>query len=66
MATAKEVKLTRGERLVGAKVLADELGVSYGHLRMVRLGERRSPRVEEALEAHGIKVLKRRRAAARA
>lgn len=47
-------------RLRGATALAERLGVSPGHLLRVWRGERRSPRIEEALADLGIRVEKRR------
>lgn len=38
-------------RGVRVQAVANELGVTYQHVRAVLVGERRSPRVEEALAA---------------
>lgn len=49
-------KVSEGKVLRGAGALAKELGVSVQHLWKVRIGERRSPRIEAALKELGIRV----------
>lgn len=51
------VKMVPGSpKLFGAKALAAELGVTVQHLYKVRVGERRSPRIEAALKAAGVEI----------
>lgn len=51
------VKMVPGSpKLFGAKALAKELGVTVQHLYKVRVGERRSPRIEAALKKLGVSV----------
>lgn len=56
------VKIQRTYRLIGRGKLAEELGVTPQHLTLVFQGVRRSPRIEAALEAYGIKCAKWRKA----
>lgn len=42
---ALEVATARGEPITTMNEAAQHLGVTYGHLRMVLLGERESPRI---------------------
>ncbi len=52
-----KVRMVPGSpKLIGAKALAAELGVSVAHLWRVRAGERQSRRIEAALAANGIKI----------
>lgn len=51
------VKMVPGSpKLFGAKALAKELGVTVQHLYKVRVGERRSPRIEAELKKLGVQV----------
>ena len=49
-------KVSEDKVLRGAVALAKELGVSVQHLWRVRIGERRSPRIEAALKELGVKI----------
>lgn len=55
------VKVRKETRLRGAGALAAELGVTVQHLWKVRVGERRSPRIEAALRELGVPVGRPRR-----
>ena len=59
----QKVVLKRAERLDGATRMASELGVTRVQLWRVRTGKCRSKRLEEALEAAGIRVMKPRKRA---
>lgn len=47
-------------RIAGIGKLAEELGVSRGHIYKVARGERTSERIEAVLAQYGVKVKKRR------
>lgn len=52
MVNLREVKTTR---LEGMEAFAKDLGVTPQHVYKVYIGQRRSPRIEEALAKQGIK-----------
>lgn len=52
------IRVTR--RIAGITALAAELGISKGHLSRVAHGERRSKRLEAALEERGLKIQRRK------
>lgn len=58
-----KVRVRETVRLEGIKEMAEEMGVTPQHVRLVYLGKRTSPRIEAALAEQGIKCRRPRRRA---